>query len=90
MAGGMSFNMGAKKGPKLAFGLKSQQKAPRPQAAFAPDSDDEGAAEPETKRARRAFSGLQSLPAALTCEPELPGVAVTKPVLGMLNCLEKS
>ena len=62
MAGGMAFNVGAKKGPKLAFGLKTQQKAPRPKAAFAPDSDEEGAVEPDTKRAKRAIPGPQSFP----------------------------
>lgn len=52
--------MGAKKGSKIAFGLKSQPKAPRP-AAFAPASDSEDE-EPEQdqKRQRRSFTGLGS------------------------------
>jgi hypothetical protein len=64
MSGGMTFNMGAKKGnmgPKIAFGLKTQQKTPRP-AAFAPatDSDDE-VPDQDQKRQRRSFTGLGSL-----------------------------
>lgn len=54
----MSFSMGPKKGTKLAFGLKGQQKAQKP-AAFAADSDNEEDSTPqqETKRQRRGFTG---------------------------------
>ena len=58
--GGLSFSMGAKKGPKLAFGLKSNQSAVKAPAVFAPDSDDEkDPAEQDQKRQRT--TGLCSL-----------------------------
>lgn len=60
MSGSISFNMNSsKKGPKLAFGLKSQQKAPMATTAFTPDSDeDDEEQRQDNKRQRRAFSGF--------------------------------
>lgn len=54
----MSFNLGAKKGSKLAFGLKAQPKAEKP-AAFAADSDEEEDRDiqQDVKRQRRSFTG---------------------------------
>ena len=54
----MSFSLSAKKGPKLAFDIKGQQKASKP-AAFAADSDDEEdvGLQQESKRQRRSFTG---------------------------------
>ena len=58
MAGGFAFHMGAKKGPKLAVGLKGQQKSAKAPALFAADSDDdEPSPSQDSKRQRTAPTG---------------------------------